>query len=298
MEASTLIEKAHGLKPPASWRSILYNCGLIVAGSLIYVTGMNAVLIPQELLSGGVVGIAIIIHYLAPAVSVGLVYFLLNLPLMLVGWFQISRRFMYYTILGMVTFSLAASWVRVPAVHIEDPILGALLAGIICGVGGGIILRSLGSAGGLDILAIYFNKRFGLRVGMIITAANVAVLLAGAYFFNLEKVLYSIIYVYSSSRIIDNVLSGFNRRKVLIAISSRPRDIADHILHRLHRGVTFLKGEGAFSGAEKDVIFTVTTLTELPKVKDIIFGIDPEAFVVVNDTLEVLGKRHGKRRIY
>ncbi|MBC7358655.1 MAG: YitT family protein [Desulfacinum sp.] len=280
------------------WKSVATNVALIVSGSIIFVIGMNAVMIPQELLSGGVVGVAIILHYLFPSWDIGHLYFLLNLPLMVLGWFSISRRFMLYTLFGMVFFSLAAAWIKVPPIAFKDPLLGAVLAGVVCGLGGGIILRSLGSAGGLDILAIYLNSRWGIRVGIVYTAVNALVLLVGAHFFGLEKALYSIVYVYSSSRVVDSVMAGFNRRKMVLIVSSDPRAVADFILHKIRRGVTFLRGVGGYTGTDRDVVLTVTTLTELPKLKDAVFSIDPEAFVIINDTLEVLGKRHGKRKVY
>lgn len=281
-----------------SFRSVVFNCGLIVCGSIVFVIGMNSILVPQKLLSGGLVGTALIIHYMMPSFDIGLSYFVLNIPLLLLGWFHVSRRFMLYTIFGMSFFSVAANLLQTPIVQLSDPMLAALFAGVVCGVGGGVILRSLGSAGGLDIFAVYVNKRFGLRPGVVIMASNALVLVAGAAFFDVEKALYSLIYVYSSSRVIDVVLTGFNRRKALIIISKESHEIADRILFHVNRGVTYLKGEGGYTGEERDVIFTVTTLTELPRMKDIVYNIDPDAFMVVNDTLEVLGKRHGARRVY
>lgn len=293
------LRKDNKRRPTArDWRSVGVNLGLIVIGSLIYVLGMNAVLIPQKLLSGGVVGVAVIMHYLYPAVDVGHAYLAINIPLMLLGWFSISRRFMGYTLFGMVFFSLAASWVKVPAVTLSDPLLAALLAGVWCGLGGGIVLRSLGSAGGLDILAVYLNTRWGIRVGMTYTAANVVVLGVGGYFFGLEKALFSIVYVYASGRVVDAVMVGFNRRKMVLIITSKAQEVADFILHGIRRGVTFLKGSGGYSGEDRDVILTVTTLTELPKLKEAVFQRDPQAFVIINDTLEVLGKRHGRLKVY
>jgi uncharacterized membrane-anchored protein YitT (DUF2179 family) len=93
-------------------------------------------------------------------------------------------------------------------------------------------------------------------------------------------------------------MAGFNRRKMVLIVSSDPRAVADFILHKIRRGVTFLRGVGGYTGTDRDVVLTVTTLTELPKLKDAVFSIDPEAFVIINDTLEVLGKRHGKRKVY
>ncbi|MEJ5348767.1 MAG: YitT family protein [Desulfosoma sp.] len=280
------------------WKSLAINLGLIVTGSLIFVLGVNAVLVPQKLLSGGVVGVAVILHYLYPSVDVGHFYLLGNIPLMVLGWFSISRRFMGYTLFGMVFFSLAASWIKVPAVPLSDPLLAAVLAGVWCGLGGGIMLRSLGSAGGLDILAIYLNTRWGIRVGVTYMAANVMILGVGGFFFGLEKALLSVVYVYASSRVVDAVLVGFNRRKMVLIITSQVQKVADFILNSIGRGVTFLKGMGGYSGEDREVILTIITLTELPKLKEAVFRMDPNAFVIINDTLEVLGKRHGRLKTY
>ena len=281
-----------------SWKTVLYNLFLISAGSLIFVLGMNSVLIPSKLLSAGVTGIALIFHYLYPKLNVGLAYFLLNIPLMLLGFFSISRRFLLYTLYGMGFFSLAAAFIKPPPATIDDPILAALFAGIICGAGVGVILRSIGSTGGVDILAVYANQKFGLRPGSVSLVFNTTVLMMGGYFFGLEIALYTLIYVFTSSRVLDAVLTGFNQRMSTMVISEKTAEMAKEIFKKVNRGVTFLKGRGAFTGNERDVLFTVTTLTELPKLKKVIFAIDPEAFVVVNNTLEVLGKRHGSRKVY
>ena len=283
---------------PGSWKTILYNLFLISAGNIVFVIGMNSVLIPNRLFGAGVSGIAIIVHYLFPPLDVGLAYFLLNLPLMLVGWFSISRRFMFYTLYGMGFFSLAAAVIKTPATTLQDPILAALFAGIICGAGAGIVLRSIGSAGGMDIVAIYANQKFGFRPGSVSLIVNGVIIMSGAYLFGLEIALYTFIYVFTNSRVLDVVITGFNQRMSTLIISEKSQEIANEIFKQVNRGVTFFKGRGAYTGAERDVILTITSVTELPKLKGVIFAIDPAAFVVVNNTLEVLGKRHGTRKVY
>lgn len=272
----------------------LINLGLISAGSIIWAVGMNAVLVTHEFISGGVVGLAMLIHYMVPSLSIGTLYLLLNVPLAVLGWTHISRRFMYYTIFGIVVFSVAASLIHPQALDVADPILAALFAGVVCGFGGGLILRSLGSAGGFDILGIYINRKYGFRIGMVLFLTNALVLVAGAVLYDLELTLYSIIFFFTSSKVVDVVVTGFNTRKSVLVISDRSDTIGSEIIHHHNRGVTYLKGSGAYSGKDKNVIFTIITLTELPKMKEMIYEIDPEAFVVVNDTLEVLGKRHGR----
>jgi uncharacterized membrane-anchored protein YitT (DUF2179 family) len=281
-----------------TWETVLFNLFLIVTGIIVFVIGMNSILIPNNLLGTGVSGVAILIHYLFPAADVGIVYFILNIPLMLIGWFIISKRFMLYTIFGMAFFSLAAAVLKTPPVPLQDPILVAVFSGIICGTGSGIVLRSFGSAGGVDILAIYANKKFGLRPGLSSFFVNAVVILTGAYFFGLQIALYSMIYVFTSSKTLDAVLTGFNQRLSTMIISDKYKEITEEIFRQVKRGATFLQAKGAYTGSPKEVIFTITTLTELPKLKNVIFSIDPKAFVVVNSTLEVIGRRHGTRKVY
>ena len=278
---------------PIVWRRVLANLLLISAGSIVYAAGINGVIVSQGFLSGGVMGITLIGHYLFPWINIGLAYLVLNIPLMLLGWFRVSRRFMLYTVFGMVMFSTATGLIFPKFPHIENPILAAILGGIICGAGVGITLRSQGSGGGTEILLVYLRKKFGLRMGAMSFLFNALVLAVAAYFFSLERALYSLIFMYVSGKVIDSILTGFNQRKAILVITDCPDAIAAQILNRLHRGATFLEGTGAYTGSSKKVIFSIITLTELSKMKELVFDIDPNAFMVVNDTLEVIGKRHG-----
>ena len=275
----------------------LMNLGLIALGSLIFIIGMNGILVPHGFLSGGVVGLAMLLHYLFPVANVGVVYFILNIPLFILGWFNISRRFMLLTLFGMLFFSLIAATYFPAFPEIKDPILAALSGGVLCGAGAGLILRSLGSAGGTDIIAVYLYNKYGLRIGLTTFFLSAAILLAGAFFYNLEMTLYTLIYLYAQGTITDAIMVGFNKRKTLMVISDRVQTIAQKIVEN-GRTATFFKGVGAYSGNERNVLYTVTNFIELPQMKDFIFKHDPDALVVVYDTLEILGKRYGAGRIF
>ncbi|MBW2557822.1 MAG: YitT family protein [Deltaproteobacteria bacterium] len=280
-------------------RDLLMNLGLLTAGSFILAFGVNAILVPHQLLSGGALGISLIFHYLFPGLGVGFLYLLANIPFALLGWFSVSRRFMYYTAFGIAIFSFAASVIPPTALfNIDNHILAAILAGIICGIGVGILLRSAGSGGGLDILAVYLNKKWEIRLGWTYALFNSVILVGGAIIFSLEMALYTLIYIFTMGKVINAVITGFNQRKQILIVSDQPDLLAQEILKHLNRGVTFLEGEGAYTHKSKRIIFSIVSLTELARMKDLIFEIDPHAFVVINDTLEVLGYRHGSRRAY
>ena len=185
-------------------------------------------------------------------------------------------------------------WVNVP-LPVQDKILSALFAGIITGIGAGIILKSKGSAGGTDILSVVLLNRFSVRVGSTILAFNIIVLTAASVLFSLESALYTLVYMYVSSRIVEVVLTGLSQRKAVIIISPKWEEISQKILKEIVRGVTFIKGQGAYSGKDENILYTVITFRELPRVKDIVRETDPEAFVVVHETLEVMGHRIGNQ---
>lgn len=281
-----------------SWKRIAANIFLLTVGNLVYAVGINSIIIPQHFLSGGVMGAALIAHYFLPLLNTGYAYFFLNVPLFLLGLVSISRKFIIYSAYGMLSLSAMTVFVQPGVVVIANPILAAILGGIVCGVGAGIALRSQGSSGGLDILAVYLNKKFGLRIGSTTTSVSVLVLVAGALFLNFEAALYTLVYVFTLGKVLDSILTGFNQRKLVFVISNCHREIAEQIMTKLTRGVTYLEGWGGYSGDEKKVILSIITLTELSKLKQMVFDIDPAAFVVVNDTLEVLGYRHGSPRVY
>lgn len=275
-----------------SLRQILWNLTLISFGSALCAVSINGILIPQKFLSSGFVGLALTIHYFFPALTLAWIYFSLNVPLFVVGWKIVGRRFFFYSLAGMVIFSCAVQWIHV-CVPIQDKILNALLAGIITGVGSGIILRSLGSGGGLDILSVIMLQRFSIRLGSTSLAFNAVILMGGALLFTLERALYTLVFVFVSSYVLDIVVTGLSQRKTVFIISPKWKEISEEILHRIRRGLTIIEGKGGYTGRDEQIIYTVITFRELVELKRIVRRLDPSAFVVVTDTLEVMGHRIG-----
>jgi len=275
-------------------RQVLWNLVLISLGSVLCAVAINGVLIRQKFLSAGFTGLALIIHYLTPVLPVAWLYLLLNVPLFVLGWKYVGQRFFLYSLVGMVIFSCAVEWIQV-SVPVQDKILSALLAGIITGTGSGIILRSLGSAGGLDILSVIMLQRFSVRLGTTSLAFNSLVLMAGAILFSIEMALYSLIYVYVTSYMLNLMVTGLSQRKAVFIISHHAKEICQGILQEINRGVTILRGEGGYTGKEEQILYTVITFRELSQLKRMIRRVDPGAFMVVSDTLEVMGYRIGSQ---
>ena len=289
MNASQTLKNAMKALP-----QVLWNLGLIAVGSALCAVALNGILIPRGFLSGGFTGLALIIHFLFPAAPLGAVYFLLNLPNFAVGWKYVGRRFFLYSIAGMFIFSAAIETVRV-SLPVYDYLLSALLAGIIVGIGSGLILKSLGSAGGTDILSVILLKLFSVRLGTTILAFNGIILVAAAVLFTLEMALYTMIYLYISSYMVNLVVTGLNQRKAVYIISPQWKEISKEIIKDLQRGVTLLKGEGGYTGKDQHVLYTVITFRELSRLKSLVRKTDPDAFVVVSETLEVMGHRIGNQ---
>ena len=277
-----------------TFRDVLWNLFLIALGCELCAVAINGILIPRQFLSGGFTGMALGIHYLAPSLPVAVYYFLINIPVYALGWMYVGRRFFFYSIAGMILFSAALAWTQV-TLPVYDKILSALLAGIISGAGSGLILRSLGSAGGLDILSVILLKRFSIRLGTSVLTFNTVILAAAAILFSLEGALYTLVYMYVTSHVLNLVVTGLSQRKAVFIISPHWEKISKDIIEKIERGVTITTGKGGYTGSELHTLYTVVTFRELSRLKELIRNADPEAFVVVNDTLEVMGRRIGNQ---
>jgi len=273
---------------------IFGNLLLILIGSALCAVAVNGILIPQQFVSSGITGLAIIIHKILPWLNTGYAYILLNLPLFLIAWLEIGRRFFFFSLAGLLSLSGALLLIHIP-VPVHDKILSALLAGILTGAGAGITLRSFGSQGGLDILSILLLRRFSISIGNTILCVNSIVLLLVLMIYSLDAVLYSLIVFYVSTKVLNLVVTGLSQRKAVFIISPKADELAREILKDIKHGVTILHGEGGYSKQSERVLYTVITFRYLGHLKQLIRRVDPGAFVVVNDTREVMNYRIGNQ---
>ncbi len=273
---------------------VLWNLGLIAVGSSVCAIALNGILIPNGFVSGGVAGLSLIVHHVIPDLPVSILYLIFNIPLFALGWKYVGRRFFLYSIIGTFIFSSAVQWIYIP-IPVQDKFLCAILAGIINGVGTGIILRSAGSSGGTDILSVMVLTRFAVRMGNTVIAFNTAVLTITAFLFSLESALYTLIFIYVTAHLLDLVVTGLRQRKSVMIVSKYQEEIVRTITKNMNRGVTVIKGRGGYTGELSEIIYTVITFRELSRLKRLITRIDPDAFVVVSDTTEVIGHRIGNQ---
>ncbi len=277
--------------------AIAWNLALLTLGAAIFSFGVKGIVVSKGLMSGGLSGVALLLHYLTGLLGPGILYFLLNLPLMVLGWVSLSRRFILYTLYGMGAMSVFLDILPALAL-IPDTLLAAVFGGSVMGAGTGIMLRTLGSSGGTDILAIWLNQKYDLRIGQLNFGFNLAVFSAGLAFYDVTLVLYSVILSYAYSRVMDYFLALFNQRKMVLIISDEAQAIARDIIGVLRRGATILHGEGAYTGNPKRVILTVANTIQIKRLEELVFAHDPDAFVVVESTFNVLGKGFSHRKTY
>ena len=276
-----------------SSRRILKNLVLMGAGSLVCAAAINGILIEHQFLSGGLTGLALFAHYMVPALPVDVLYLVANIPLFLLGYRRVNRRFFFYSLIGTLMFSLAVRFIHI---HIPagDMLASAVLTGIMMGLGGGLILKSQGSAGGLDILAVFMMRSFSLRLGSTYLAFNTLVLATGVLFFPLDTVIYTLIFMFVTSKCVDLVITGFSQRKAIMVVTRHWERMRGELLRKT-KGATVLDAVGAFSGRSTKMIYTVVSQNELGRTKEMVRQLDPEAFVVVTDTLEVVNPRIGNQ---
>lgn len=261
----------------------------IILGSFVLAVAIQWVLVPANLLTGGVGGIAIILKFLT-GVDLWVWYLLLNIPIFIAGYKYVSPRFIVYSLIGTLVLTFFLGILKPLNWNLNDSLLSALLGGVIGGVGSGIILHSKGSTGGLDIIAVLVRRFWGYNIGQVTFTSNLLVLTLSLVTFNIKLALFSAVSIFISSKVMDLVIYGPELNRTAMIISRNFDDITYAIIHNLHRGCTCLPAQGAYTGENKTIIMVTVARTQLPKLKEVVFQLDPQAFIMVSETIEVYGK--------
>ncbi len=277
--------------------SISWNLFLITVGSIIIGIGLKSIVIPHGMITGGFSGASILLYYYTEMLTPGIWYFVLNIPVFILGWVFISKRFLFYSLFGTIILTLVIDLIKFE-MAVKDPMLAVLAGGTVIGAGSGIVFRSLGSAGGNDIISVMLNQKFGVRIGSYNFIFNFVLFLFSFGTLDTDMILYSMAMSYITSQVIEYFITLFNQRKMIFIISGKPREITREINNKLRRGATLLKGEGAYTGKEKEIILTVANTFQIKRIEEITFSIDPDAFLITENTFNVLGKGFSKRKIY
>ena len=269
------------------------NAALIIFGCAIQGLAYALFLIPHHFVPGGVSGIAIIINYFA-GLPVGVLIMVLNIPIFLLGLKTMGRRYVLNSLAGMVASSLFIDFfnqvLALPSAT-DNPVLASIYGGVMLGIGLGIVFRGRASTGGSDIVGMILHRYTGMSIGYGIMVTDFVVISAsGLALRSLEAPLYGYLVLFLSSKLIDMVLEGWNYSKLVIIISTRTEEIAGFILKGLERGGTALRSRSLYLNREGEVILTVVHRKQLTELKARIKKIDPDAFVIINDTYDVLGR--------
>jgi uncharacterized membrane-anchored protein YitT (DUF2179 family) len=269
----------------------------ILLGAALVSVGLEIFLVPNHIIDGGIVGISIIFSHLT-GWSLGLFLFLLNLPFLLIGYKQIGKTFAISTLFGVTIMSVGTFFLHPVPGLTDDPLLAAVFGGIILGTGVGMVIRYGGSLDGTEIVAILFNKKLPFSVGETVMFFNIFILGSAGFVFGWDRAMYSLIAYYIAFKMIDVTIEGFQESRSVWIISDKHKEIGDALLGRLGRGVTYLNGEGAYTGDDKKVIFCVVTRLEEAKLRSIIEEVDPMAFLAIGAINDVRGGNFQKRAIH
>lgn len=272
-------------------RNKLLQYFFVALGCFICGASINLFLVPHHLLSGGVSGLAIISYFLF-GFPIGIQIFIMNVPLIYAAYKFLGKDYTITTIFGTIMFSIAVDLTQFLAMYdlLDDALLAALTGGLVSGIGSGLIFRVNGSAGGLDIVAAIVKKYYSLNFGVVGFAINCIIMLLAASLFGLKLAILTLISMFVGANLTDKVVEGFNRRKTIHIVSYKTQEIVDAILNEVGRGVTILQGEGAFTRQQKQIIFVVVSLTQISKIKFLVQEADPNAFMIVSDAAEVMGR--------
>lgn len=270
---------------------------LVIIGAIIMAIGLELFLIPNNIMDGGIVGISIILSHLVH-IPTGVFIFFLNIPFMYIGYKQIGKTFALTTGLGITVLSAASIYLHNFNQFTNDSLLATVFGGIMLGVGVGLVIRNGGSLDGTEILAILFNRKLPFSVGEFIMFINVIIFSVAGFVFTWEQAMYSVMAYYIAFKVIDIVVQGLDESKSVYIISDNTDEIGRAIMDRLGRGVTYLNGEGAYTGEDKKVIFTVINRLEESKLKLIVTELDENAFLAIGNIAEVRGGRFKKRDIH
>jgi len=277
--------------------SIIWNLFLITTGTILLGVGVKAIAVPHGFITGGISGLGLLIYYFSDTLTPGIWYLLVNIPVFILGGLFVSRRFFLYSLYGTLALTVAIDLISF-VIPVKDPVLAALAGGVLIGAGAGIVLRSLGSNGGTDIIGVILNQRFNIPIGRFFFAFNLVLFSVGFGLRELDPMLYSVAMSFLTAQVMDYCLSIFNQRKMVLVVSEKSDAIAPVVLGKLKRGATFLDGQGAYSGRSRKILLTVVHNLQLKRMEEIVFGIDPEAFMITENTFNVLGKGFSKRKVY
>lgn len=262
------------------------NILIITVSSIILAASFNLFLVPHEVILGGVTGIGMMIGILTP-LKTGWVILALNIPIFILGYKHLGRRFVFYSIYSVAITSVSMEYLPVVEIS-KDIMLSAVFGGVIGGAATGFIIKIGGSSGGLDIISLVLSKKRDISLGNLTMILNSFIMSASGFLIGWEETMYALLIIFIFGKMIDTIHTK-HMKLTLMIITEKGIEIQQALLDNFVRGITVLTGEGAYSKAERKVLMTVVTRYELEDIKKIIKDMDPNAFVNITETIEVMG---------
>ena len=277
-------------------RKRIRNLLLLTAGSFVYAVGIACFLDPNRLIPGGVSGLSIMISHLVEWLNTGTLIFVLNIPLLIAGLIKFGYKFMlstvYVTALSSVIIDLISGILGDKLPFTNDLLLAAIAGGALMALGLGLVLRGGGTTGGTDIVTKFLRLKFKhIKTGNIFLMVDSVVILTSAIVFkDIEGALYAVFSLVISTRVLDLVLYGGDSAKLVYIISDHADEIADGLTQQLNLGVTFLDGQGAYTGKDKKVLMCAAHRRSFPKIRALVSEKDDMAFMIVSSAQEIFGE--------
>lgn len=259
---------------------------IVIAGSFVIAFAFNAFLVPHEILSSGISGIAILLGLITPF-DTGILNFVMNVPLLILGYYKLGKEITLNTLVCVLSLSIFLY--VIPAESISDNVLlSAIFGGAIGGLGIGLIMKYSGTSGGMDIIAIIISRSSNFSVGLLLTGMNSIIVLISGAVFNWEIALYTLLSIYLTGKAIDTVYTNHEKLTMQI-ITTAAEPIRQELLASIYRGVTVTEGYGGYTLEKKHVLMMVVTRYEMLQIKQIIQKHDEQAFINIFETVEVVG---------
>ncbi len=271
--------------------SIFYRYLMVTIGCVIIGIAFNTFYLTNNLLSGGISGVAVIAYYLF-GLPVGIVSIILNIPLFILAYKFMDKEYIVGALYGMLAFSFCVDFFHFlsETVIVHDKLLSCIAGGALYGIGAALMYRVGGSGGGMDIVGAIIQKYYSISINNCNFVFNILLLFVGSFLFGIEPVLYTLLTMFVMNKTCNAFVIGFDFKKNIIIISDNPEPIAEAIIKVVGRGVTYLHGEGAFTHRQRDILFVVAKLTQTAKIRSIVRDIDPNAFMIIHDVNDVFGR--------
>ena len=283
----------------SSIKNFLIDLLYIVAGSVCYAVAIGIFSAPNNIAPGGITGIATLLNYMSTAwnwpfeIPIGVATLVMNIPLMLAAWFVLGRGLAVRSVAGIARSSIFTDLVPSQFAYTENPILVCIFGGVVLGLGVGLILARGGTTGGSEIISRLLEKKYPhMSVGSLILVVDAIVItLSAIVYWQIENAMYAVVFVFIGSQVIDWVVYGGRSGKMVMILSKKQEEVTAAIMEKVDRGVTLLKAQGGYSGADQKMILCAVRRDEVFRLRQVAFEIDPDAFMMTLSTDEVRGYR-------